>query len=144
VLPLPAKGPARLTLSGPGETAAGQELTLVVQVSVVDKLYSAPLFVNYDPALLEFVDSKEGTFLGQFGQTTVFSYSPNAAAGQVVVGYKQGVGGQGASGDGSLFTLRFRAKAAGSAKIELNRINFRDPAGTRLNVEAAAASVVIR
>lgn len=144
VLPLPAKGPARLVLSGPDESVSGQELTLVVQVSGIDKLYSAPLFVNYDPALLEFVDSKEGTFLGQFGQATVFSYSPNAAAGQVVVGYKQGVGGQGASGDGSLFTLRFRAKAAGNAKVELNRINFRDPAGTRLNVETAATSVVIR
>ena len=144
VLPLPAKGPARMTLVGPNATAAGQELTLAVQVGGIDRLYSAPLFVNYDPALLEFVDAKEGTFLGQGGQTTVFSYSPNPATGQVVVGYKQGVGGGGASGDGSLFSLRFRSKAAGTARVELNRINFRDPAGTRLSVEPASASIVIR
>jgi len=61
-----------------------------------------------------------------------------------VVGYKQGVGGAGASGDGSLFSLRFRGKAAGTARVELNRINFRDPAGTRLAVEPATASIVIR
>jgi general secretion pathway protein D len=144
VLPLPAKSPARLALVGPNATTAGQELTLAVQVGGIDRLYSAPLFVNFDPALLEFVDAKEGTFLGQGGQTTVFSYSPNPATGQVVVGYKQGVGGPGASGDGSLFTLRFRGKAAGTARVELNRINFRDPAGTRLSVEPASASIVIR
>jgi general secretion pathway protein D len=144
VLPLPAKGPARMSFSGPNATAAGQELTLAVQVGGIDRLYSAPLFVNYDPVLLEFVDAKEGTFLGQGGQTTVFSYSPNPATGQVVVGYKQGVGGPGASGDGSLFTLRFRGKAPGTARVELNRINFRDPAGTRLSVEPGTASIVIR
>lgn len=144
VLPLPPKGPARLSIAGAEAAAAGQEFTLAIQVSGIDRLYSAPLFVNYDPALLEFVDSKEGTFLGQGGQTTVFSYSPNTATGQVVVGYKQGVGGAGASGDGSLFTLRFRAKAAGTARVELNRINFRDPAGTRLAVEPTTASIAIR
>ncbi|MCM2264513.1 MAG: cohesin domain-containing protein [Desulfuromonadales bacterium] len=144
VLPLPPKGPARLGISGAEASAVGQELTLAIQVSGVERLYSAPLFVNYDPALLEFVEANEGTFLGQGGQTTVFSYSPNVAAGQVVVGYKQGVGGGGASGDGSLFTLRFRAKAPGSARVELNRVNFRDPAGTRLAVESSTASVVIR
>jgi general secretion pathway protein D len=117
---------------------------VTVQVSGIDRLYSAPLFVNYDPALLEFVDATEGAFLGQGGQTTVFSYSPNTATGQVVVGYKQGVGGPGASGDGSLFALRFRAKAAGTARVELNRVNFRDPAGTRLAVEPATTGIVIR
>jgi general secretion pathway protein D len=139
----PAKG-AWLAITAPNEAVAGKELTMTVQVGGVERLYSAPLFVNYDPALLEFIDSKEGTFLNHDGQTTVFSYSPNPATGQVVVGYKQGVGGGGASGDGSLFTLRFRSKAPGTARVELNRINFRDPAGTRLNIEPATASIVIR
>jgi general secretion pathway protein D len=144
VLPLPPKRPAQLVLAGPDSTAVGQEFTVAVEVSGIDKLYSAPLFVNYDPALLEFVDAQEGPFLGQAGQTTVFSYSPNSAVGQVVVGNKQGTGGPGAAGSGTLFNLRFRGKAAGSAKLELNRVNFRDPAGKRLAVEPAAAAIVIR
>ncbi len=144
VLPLPAKGSARLGFSGPDATNVGAEFELKVQVVGVDRLYSAPLFVNYNPALLELTGVEEGLFLGQGGQTTVFSHSPNTAAGQVVVGYKQGVGGAGASGDGILFTLRFRGKAAGTARVEINRINFRDPAGTRLTIEPAAISIVIR
>jgi len=144
ILPLPPKRPAQLTLTGPDSAVAGQEFAVAVEVSGIDKLYSAPLFVNYDPALLEFVDAQEGSFLGQSGQSTVFSYSPNSAAGQVVVGNKQGTGGAGASGSGSLFLLRFRGKAPGAAKLELNRINFRDPAGKRLAVEPAVTDIVIR
>lgn len=144
VLPPPPKAPAKLSLGGADAAKVGQEVALVVQVSGIERLYSAPLFASYDPALLEFVDAQEGPFLGQNGQSTVFSFSPNPATGQVVVGYKQGVGGQGASGSGSLFTLRFRAKAAGAAKVDLNRINFRDPAGTRLPIEPATAGIVIR
>jgi general secretion pathway protein D len=144
VLPMPPKSPAKLSLGGADTVAVGQEFSLAVQVNGIERLYSAPLFVSYDPTLLEFIDAQEGTFLGQNGQTTVFSYSPSPTTGQVVVGYKQGVGGQGASGSGSLFTLRFRTKAAGSAKVELNRINFRDPTGTRLSVEPASAGIIIR
>ncbi|TLM60120.1 MAG: hypothetical protein FDZ69_14040, partial [Deltaproteobacteria bacterium] len=114
VLPVPPKAAAKLTLSGAESAKVGEEFTLTVQVNGVERLYSAPLFVGFDPAHLDFVDAKEGAFLAQSGQATVFSYSQNPAAGQVVVGYKQGVGGQGAAGSGSLFTLRFRAKAAGA------------------------------
>jgi len=141
--PLPKPTPS-LSFTGDTKIKTGTEFTLTAQVANIEKLYSAPLFVTYDPALLELVTVTEGDFLAQFGQATVFSFSPNAVAGQVVIGYKQGVGGSGASGGGALFNLKFRSKAAGAAKVELNRINFRDPAGIRLNVEPATVDLVIK
>lgn len=141
--PLPKPSP-RLSFVGDTKVKAGAEFALTAQVANIEKLYSAPLFVTYDPALLELVTVTEGNFLAQFGQSTVFSFSPNAADGQVVIGYKQGVGGSGATGGGALFTLKFRSKGAGTAKVELNRINFRDPAGIRLNVEPATVDLVIK
>jgi general secretion pathway protein D len=135
---------AALSFSGPQTIAVGTEVSLEVMIDGAGLLHSAPLFVNYDPALLEFVDAQEGPFLRQTGQTTVFSFSPNAAAGQVVIGSKLDSGSAGASGSGTLFTLRFRGKAPGTARLELNRINFRDPAGKRLAVEPAVTEVVIR
>jgi len=144
VMPLPLKSPARLLLAGAEQAEVGEMLTLTVEVAAVDSLYSAPLFVNYDPALVEFVDGQEGTFLGQGGQATVFSLIPRPADGQIVIGYKQDAGGTGASGDGTLVTLNFRGKAAGNARIELSRVNFRDPAGTRLDVEPAALTIAIK
>jgi len=143
-MPLPLKAPARLSISGAEQAAVGQDLTVTVEVTAIDSLSSAPLFVNYDPALIEFVDGREGSFLGQGGQATVFSLIPRPSAGQIVVGYKQEGGGAGVSGDGTLFTLNFRGKAAGNARIELSRVNFRDPAGTRLDVEPAALTIAIK
>jgi general secretion pathway protein D len=133
-----------LSFSGPQTVAVGAEITVEVRIVGAGLLHSAPLFVNYDPALLEFVDAQEGPFLRQSGQPTVFSYSPNSAAGQVVVGTKLGTGGAGASGNGTLFSLRFRGKTPGTAKLELNRINFLDPAGKRLAVEPAVTGIVVR
>jgi len=133
-----------MSFAGETKVKTGSEFTLTAQVANIEKLYSAPLFVNYDPALLELVTVTEGDFLSQFGQTTVFSFSPNAETGQVVIGYKQGVGGSGASGGGALFNLKFRSKAAGESRVELNRINFRDPAGIRLSVEPATVNIVIK
>jgi general secretion pathway protein D len=140
----PPQTPARLGLDGPQSITPGIEFTVAVLVDDVADLYSAPLFVKYDPKLLDFVDANEGSFLSQLGQTTVFSTSPNRTAGQVIVGYKQGVGGKGSSGDGVLYTLKFKAKANGDAKVSLDRINFRDPKGSRLAVEPASMLIEIR
>lgn len=139
---LPA-GPPRLDLAAPAATAVGQLVVVEVRVSEVAGLVSAPLFVNYDPALLEFVAASEGAFLGSGGQRTVFSANPGGA-GMIVVGVRQADGGAGASGGGVLYTLSFRTKAAGSAQVGVNRMNFRGAAGTQIPLAPATTAIVIR
>lgn len=134
---------ALLSLSGPRDVDLGQEFSLTVEVTGVTSLYSAPLFVNYDPVRLSLLEVEAGSFLEAEGQTAVFSSNLKKDVGQIIVGYKQENGGQGASGSGSLFTMRFRAQAAGSALVDLNRINFRNPQGGRLMVEPAAVRIEI-
>lgn len=136
-------GPPRLDLAAPAATAVGQLVTVEVRVSEVAGLVSAPLFVNYDPALLEFVAASEGTFLGSGGQRTVFSANPGSA-GMVVVGVRQADAGAGASGGGVLYTLSFRAKAAGAAQVGVNRMNFRGAAGMQIPLAPTTTSITIR
>jgi general secretion pathway protein D len=144
VLEMPQKAPAALSFAAPEQAELGQEFAVAVQVKDVEQLYSAPLFVSYDPAVLELVSINEGTFLKQDGQSTVFSSSPNRTTGQVIVGYKQGTGGKGASGSGSLFNLNFKPIAAGETKLEINRVNFRNPEGVRLQVIPEAVMIEVR
>jgi len=127
----------------PGRVPKGEEFTATVRIGDVEKLYSAPLFVSYDPAVLELVGIAEGDFLKQGGQTTVFSSAPNRKTGQVIVGYKQGPGGMGASGSGTLFTLTFKAIAEGMARLDMNRVNFRNPEGARLQVAPETATIEV-
>lgn len=138
------KTPAAIVLVGPQQVEQGAEFAIVVQVQDVEQLYSAPLFVKYDPGVLELVSVNEGTFLKQDGQSTVFSSSPNRTTGQVIVGYKQGAGGKGASGSGDLFSLNFKSMSVGVARLEVNRVNFRNLEGNRLQVVPGAVTIEVR
>ena len=140
----PADGPASLLLLGPEEIEVGQQFSVEVLIEDVSSLYSAPLFVNYDPARLKLLEVREGDFLTAQGEQAVFTSSVKQEVGQVLVGYKQENGGQGASGTGTLFSLRFEAQKTGSSAVDLNRINFRDPQGNRLEVVPASTRIEIR
>jgi general secretion pathway protein D len=144
MLEMPPKAPAAITFAGPSQAEIGQEFAVAVQVKDVEMLYSAPLFVSYNPEYLELVGIDEGTFLNQGGQPTVFSSSPNRTTGQVIVGYKQGTGGKGASGEGTLFNLKFKPLATGATRLEINRANFRNPEGVRLQVVPDELMIEVR
>ena len=55
-----------------------------------------------------------------------------------------GTGGKGASGTGSLFNLNFRSLVAGETRLEVNRVNFRNPEGVRLQVVPGTVAIEIR
>lgn len=143
-LEIPAAAAARVFVTGPALVGVGETFPLEVAVDEVSGLYSAPLFVTYDTGRFEFVRAEEGDFLKQGGQATIFTTSANRERGQLIVGYKQGAGGTGASGGGSLFHLFFKATSAGAGEVNLGRINFRDPDGNRLSVEPEGIAVEVR
>jgi general secretion pathway protein D len=134
----------RAFLTGPSLLTAGETFSLDVVVDEVENLYSAPLFVSYDPQRFGFVRAEEGDFLKAGGQPTIFTSSVNREQGQLIIGYKQGPGGRGASGGGTLFRLFFEAKSPGAGAIRLERLNFRDPAGNLLPVQPAGITVEVR
>jgi len=134
---------ARAYLRGPSLVETNQSFTVDVLVEGVQELYSAPLFVAYDANLLEFVQAEEGDFLKQGGVSTVFTSSANPAAGKVIIGNKRSTDESGASGSGKLLHLVFKAKAAGTANFELERLNFRNPEGNRLPVSTTGVAVEV-
>jgi len=134
----------RAYLVGPGQVQPGEEFTVDVFVEGLQNLYSAPLFIDFDGKLIEFLRAEEGDFLKQGGQPTIFTSSANQNAGKVIVGNKRSGEGGGASGSGRLMQLVFRAKNAGNAKIGLDRLNFRDPEGKKMPVTTAGIGVEVR
>ncbi len=143
-VPSPEATLARLVITGPVQAEKNEELLLTVAVEGAQGLYSAPLFVQFDPGRLALVEVREGEFLKQGEQATQFTSNVNPATGQVVIGARRSDAGSGASGDGTLFTLKMRAVETGSAVVELNRLNFRDAKGLRLNVDTAGVQIDIR
>ena len=131
-------------LGGPALVSPGEIFRLEVGVGEMEDLYSAPLYVSYDPEALDFVRASEGDFLQRGDKPTIFTTSGGAQPGLIIVGYKQGTGGSGVSGSGTLFNIDFKAKTPGSTTIGLERINFRNPQGERLQVVPDGMTVDIR
>jgi general secretion pathway protein D len=141
---IPPAGDGSLILLGPGRVKVGEEINVAIKVHGMNGLFSAPLFVTFDQNLFDLVNVTEGDFLKQEGQSTVFSTNPVPGKGELMIGYKQGVGGSGISGEGTLFTVTFRAKAPGTAQFSLDRLNLRNAAGQRLKVATTPLAVEVK
>ena len=115
-----------------------------LQVGEIENLSSAPLFINYDQHLIEFVRTEEGDFLQQSGQSTIFTSSPNPGRGELIIGNKQGVASVGGSGSGTLARIYFKATSPGTAVVRPNRVNFRSSAGIRLKTEVEPFQIEIK
>jgi len=109
----------------------------------VESLFSAPLYIQYDPLFFEFIDASEGTFLNQKNTPTVFTHTVANQSGKIIVGLKQGAGHSGASGAGELFNLQFKAKSVGKSEILPIRMNFRNPIGEDIHVKSFGLPIEI-
>jgi general secretion pathway protein D len=121
-------------IEGPQLVNQGDEFTLSLHVDEIESLFSAPLYVQYDPQLFEFIGAAEGIFLNQDNAATVFTYTDLNPEGRIIIGLSQGADGQGVSGGGELFSMQFRAKASGMAEILPTQTNFRNVAGKQVAV----------
>ncbi|NCO53174.1 MAG: hypothetical protein GW875_13900 [Deltaproteobacteria bacterium] len=133
----------RIFIEGDKRVLVGKTLRVSLKVQDVENLFSAPLYVRFDPQRLEFVTASEGSFLKQDGQATIFTSTLMGDSGRLILGLKQGADGRGASGDGVLAELEFKALEAGKLSIAPERINFRTPAGERLPVNSRGLVVEV-
>ncbi|MCF6177848.1 MAG: cohesin domain-containing protein [Geopsychrobacter sp.] len=131
-------------LTGDRLVKVGSHFKVSLSVQEVKNLFSAPLYIRFDPKLVDFISASEGPFLGSSGQPTIFTSTQMPGGGRVIVGLKQGAGGSGATGGGVLALLEFKAKAAGKLSIAPERINFRNPAGERMAIDSRGLIVEVK
>lgn len=141
---LPPAGDGTLLFTGPQQVIVGDEVKIAMKGQSINGLFSAPLFVTFDHNLFDLINVTEGDFLNRGGKTTVFSSNPMPGRGELMIGYKQGVGGSGVSGEGTLFTVTFRAKTPGTAQFAADRLNLRNVTGQRLKVTAVPLTVEVK
>ena len=130
-------------IEGPQLVNQNDEFTLSFHIQEVESLFSSPFSIQYDPQVFEFISVEEGTFLNQNGVSTVFTHTELIPTGSIVIGLKQGADGQGVTGDGELFKMKFRAKAVGASEILPARINFRNVEGGRIAVDTSGLMIKI-
>jgi general secretion pathway protein D len=156
----PAPQPARpvtqpATTPGPGGTSflfdpsttsqtKGATFTVNVLISGAQNVYSVPLQLNYDPSKLQLVNVSNGGFLGQDGQAVALVHREDEATGTLQITATRPPNSGGVSGQGSVVTLTFMAKASGQSPLTITRGGARDPAMQPITVNGAQAIVNIQ
>jgi len=122
----------------------GATFTVNVLISGAQNVYSVPLQLNYDPQKLQLVNVSNGGFLAQDGQAVALVHREDEATGTLQITATRPPNSGGVSGQGSVVTLTFMAKAAGQAPLTITRGGARDPAMQPITVNGAQAIVNIQ
>jgi len=123
---------------------AGATFTVNVLLTGAQNAYSVPLQVSYDPKTLQVVNVSNGNFLSQDGQAVALVHRDDDSTGTVQITATRPPGASGVSGQGTVVTLTFMAKAAGQSLLTILRGGARDPNMQALPVAGAAATVQIQ
>jgi len=120
----------------------GSTFTVNVTLSGGQNIFQVPMQISYDPKLLQVANVSNGSFLSQDGQIVTVTHREDDGTMQVTA--TRPPGSAGISGQGSVVTLTFVAKAAGQTSLTIAKGGARDPAMQALPVNGASAAVTIQ
>ena len=150
VQPSAAQTPASPTgtsfLFDPGQITAVKGNTFVVNllISGAQNVYCVPVQMNYDPAKLQLVNVSNGGFLSQDGKAVALVHREDETTGTLQITATRPPGSGGVSGQGTVVTLTFQAKASGQTPLTITRGGALDPAQQAITVNGAQASVTVQ
>ena len=115
--------------------------TVNVNLTGGQNVYSVPLQIMYNPRVLQLLNVSNGTLLSQDGQTVALVNRDDSMAGILQVTASRPPGTSGISGDGSVFTLTFQARAPGQSTLSINRANLKN--ATMQNTPASGSQAIV-
>ncbi len=130
----------------PGQITAVKGDTFVVNllISGAQNVHSVPVQMNYDPAKLQLVNVSNGGFLSQDGQAVAVVHREDETTGTLQITATRPPGAGGVSGQGTVVTITFQAKASGQTPLIITRGGARDPGLQSITVNGAQASVTVQ
>ncbi len=139
-----AAGPASFLFDPPTiQAVKGNTFAVNLLISGAQNVYSVPVQVNYDPKMLQLINVSNGGFLSQDGQVVTLVHREDENLGQSQITASRPSGAGGVSGQGSVVTLTFQAKAGGQTPLTITRGGARDPGLQAITVNGAQASVTV-
>jgi general secretion pathway protein D len=112
--------PANITIK-PGETAI-----IGIQVQNVNDLFSIPMLLQYNPAVISVEEVRQGGFLGDGTQNGPIVQRVDQAHGQAVISSSRMPNSPGVNGTGTLVGIVVKALAPGDSKLSIVEVNARN------------------
>jgi general secretion pathway protein D len=125
------------------DQAVGTSFSVNVNLAGGQNVSSVPLQIMYNPRVLQLVNVSNGTLLAQDGQTVALVNRDDSMAGILQVTASRPPGTSGISGDGSVFTLTFQARAPGQSTLAINRAILKNAAMQNTPATGSQAIVTV-
>ena len=123
--------------------AVGSTFAVNVAMNGAQNIYSVPVQLSYDPKTLQLVNVSNGGLLSSDGQAVALVNRDDPTTGTLQVTATRPPGAGGVSGQGTIFTLTFMAKAPGASTLAITRGGARDPSNQPIQVTMSQASVTV-
>ena len=120
--------------------AVGSTFQVAVMASNAHDIYSVPLQMQFNPAVLQLVNVDAGDFLGRDGQAVSLVHR-DEGNGIVTVSTSRPPGVAGITGQGNVCTLTFRTIAAGDSNLALIKVGARN--STQASLPAVGSQAVV-
>jgi general secretion pathway protein D len=135
--------PVSFTVVPPSSNqTVGSTFQVAVLVSGAHDVFSAPLQMKFNPAVLQLVNVDSGELLGRDGQTVSLVHREDN--GLIAVSTSRPPNTSGVSGQGSLCTLTFKAIAAGDSDLTLVKVGAVNSAQANLPAVGSQAVVHVK
>jgi len=137
--------PARLRFEPAAvELKAGETTTIMVMVEDVKDLFSIPMMIQFDPAVMAVEDVRHGGFLSGGTQEIAIVQQVLKEKGQAIISATRQPNTPGIGGSGTLVGIVVRGLAAGVSKVQVVQVNAKDSAQRQIPLVAGEATVQVR
>jgi general secretion pathway protein D len=130
--------PANLTMK------PGDKTTLGLSVSNVNDLYSIPLLIHYNPAIVQVEEVRNGGFLSGGTQEIAIVQRIDEQRGEVIISATRQPNTPGVNGTGTLLGIVVRAVAPGNTVLQILQVNAHDSQQRNIPMVSGEATIQVQ
>jgi len=124
--------------------APGQTATLGISVDNVSDLYSIPMILQYDPAVISVEEVQHGGFLSSGNQEIAIVQRVDKEHGQAMIAATRQPNTPGVSGSGTLLGIVVKALAPGNTNLSIVQVNAKDSQQKPLALLTGEAAIQVK
>jgi general secretion pathway protein D len=122
----------------------GQTATIGVVVENVTDLFSIPLLLQYNPAVISVEEVRHGGFLSGGTQEISIVHQAFKDKGQSIISATRGPNTPGVSGSGTLIGIVIKGLAAGSSNLSVVQVNAKDSRQNSIPLITSEATIQVQ
>jgi general secretion pathway protein D len=130
--------PAQVTLK------SGDTEIVGISIEGVNDLFSIPMLLKYDPALIQITEVRDGGFLSGGTQAVAIVQRIDAQKGEVMISCTRGPHTAGVNGSGTILGLVVKGVAAGDARMQIVEVKAQDSQQRSVPITFGEAAIQVQ